>query len=285
MRAVCDILHTPGSAVALAGSGTRDAFLRYVYSGAPKPYIHPLCTPGGHLLTCFEPHDHVWHRGLWFTVKFVNGDNFWEEREPFGTQETEPYPEVIAQLDGAVTIRSSLRWRRPDGEVALREERTITWRERVDSYAIDWETTLTATAEALLDRTPYTTWGGYGGLTFRATRGLDKTRFLTPDGERERMRGEFAPWCDVSGRIDGGADLSAGVCFLDHPSNPRHPTPFYGQPPSANSLTLNAALLFHEPMRLAAGETLRLRYRVLLHDGIWNADRAASEFEEYALEG
>jgi hypothetical protein len=274
-----EIAHTPGTAVDLRDRGAAAPRLHYAYAGAPKPYIHPLLTPSGLLLTNYEPHDHVWHRGLWFTIKFVNEENFWEEQAPFGTQETEPYPEVTALPDGSVAIRSALRWRRPGGDEAMREQRAVTWRRLEDAEVIDWETQLTALRDTLLDRTPYTTWGGYGGLTFRGTRGLDRTRFLTPDGEQERMRGERAPWCDLSGRLDGGPDRAAGVCFLDHPSNPRHPTPFYGHPPSVNFL--NAAFLFHEPMRLAEGETLRMRLRVLVHDGFWDAGRAQAAFDEY----
>ena len=67
---------------------------RYVYGGKAKPFIHPLCTPAGHCLTLFEPHDHVWHHGLWFTFKFVNGENFWEEHEPFGIQRTALPPSI-----------------------------------------------------------------------------------------------------------------------------------------------------------------------------------------------
>src|ERR1019366_3254106 len=52
----------------------------------PKPCIHPFFTPRGHQLSGFEMSDHVWHRGLWFTIKFINGSNFWEERPPFGIQ-------------------------------------------------------------------------------------------------------------------------------------------------------------------------------------------------------
>jgi hypothetical protein len=189
---------------------------------------------------------------------------------------------VIVQPDGGIVLRSALRWRRPGGQQAAQERRVVTWRRLADADAIDWETHLTFARETLLDRTPYTTWGGYGGLTFRGTRGLDQTRFLTPDGERERMRGERAPWCDLSGRLDGGPDRSAGILFLDHPSNPRHPTPFYGHPPSVNFL--NAAFLFHEPMRMAEGETLRMRLRVLIHDGFWDADRAQALFDGYARE-
>jgi hypothetical protein len=288
------IVHTPGAAVEVRAprSGAdgplpkaarrAETRLRYVYAGAPKPYVHPLATPAGHPLTNFEPHDHVWQRGLWFAIKFVNGENFWEENAPFGTQETEAYPEALVTPEGAFLLRAMLRWRRPGGDEALRERRTIAWRAREDACQIDWQTELTAMGQTLLDRTPYTTWGGYGGLTFRGTRGLDRTRFLTPKGERETMTGERAPWCDLSGRLDGGARLTAGVAFLDHPSNPRHPTPVYGHRPPVNFL--NAAFLFHEPCLLAEHATLRLRYRVLVHDGVWEPDRLATEFERYEQE-
>jgi hypothetical protein len=276
------LTHDLGRTIEIAAAPNAEPLLRYVYAGAPKPYFHPLPGPAGVPLTVYEPHDHVWHRGLWFTIKFVNGENFWEERTPFGTQETEPYPQVMARADGAVGVNSSVLWRRPGGEIAICEQREWLWQTTKDGFSLDWQSALTPTRDTVLDRTPYTTWGGYGGLVFRGTRGLDRTRFLTADGEAERMRGERAPWCDLSGRLDGGPDLSAGICFLDHPHNPRHPTPFYGHP--APGSFLNAAFLFHEPLSLAAGETLSLRYRVLVHYGIWEAERAQAEFDRYRRE-
>lgn len=276
--------HTPGLGVEVRAPADDDhaARFRYAYTGAPKPYAHPVTTPAGHVMTIFEPHDHVWQRGLWFAIKFVNGDNYWEENAPFGTQETEPYPETIVTPEGAFLLRTTLRWRAPGGDEALRERRTITWSLKGDACQIDWQTELTMLRETVLERTPYTTWGGYGGLTFRGTRGLDRVRFLTPAGALETMTGERAPWCDLSGRLDGGLRLSAGFALLDHPSNPRHPTPFYSHQAPVNFL--NAAFLFHEPMTVAEHATLRLRYRVLVHDGTWEADRLATEFTRYLRE-
>jgi hypothetical protein len=276
------LTHDLGRAVEIAPTPGAAPLLRYVYAGAPKPYFHPLLGPGGLPLTLYEPHDHLWHRGLWFTIKFVNGENFWEEQPPFGTQETDPEPRIDAQPDGSVAVSSNMLWRRPEGEIALLERRQWIWSATEDGFAIDWSSTLTPTVDTLLDRTPYTTWGGYGGLAFRGTRGLGATRFLTPAGERERMRGERAPWCDLSGRLDGGPDLSAGICFLDPPTNVRHPTPFYGHP--APGSFLNAAFLFHDPLHLSKGQMLTLRYRVLVHDGIWDAARAQAEWEQYVPE-
>ena len=230
-------------------------------AAAPKPFVHPVTTPGGVELSTVSPPDHAWHRGLWFTFKFVDGDNFWEEDHAIG---------FGRQIHVSAT---ALEWRRPDGSVAITETRSV---ERAPSapagsIVIDWTTSLTAVTDVVLDRTPYTTWGGYGGLTFRGRSDWSDTRVLLDDGSTQR-RPEGIPsrWADLSGP-------TAGVAFLDHPSNLRHPVRWYGASRSRVygegwSNFLNAALLFAEPLLLGARETLDLRYRVIAHDGEWSRD-------------
>lgn len=232
----------------------------YVADRAPKPFAHPIHAPNGRVLTVESPSDHVWQRGLWFAIKFVDGDNFWEEVAPFGTQTDEEVAPGVHRID----------WVRPDGTVALTEQRVLSTVDvgRRGAYAIDWTTTLAAERDLLLDRTPFTTWGGYGGLTFRGAPDWADTRLLLADGsEHRRVLAEASTWCDLSGP-------DAGVCMLDHPGNPRHPVPWYGASRSrvygegwANYF--NAAFLFHEPLTLRPGNPLALRYRVVVHDGPW----------------
>jgi hypothetical protein len=219
-----------------------------------KPYVE-LHGPDGRRLTRVSPPDHEWHRALWFAVKYVNGENFWEEVEPFGDQ--------FEVGDGRI------EWRRPSGEVVIDETRTVV---RVDATITDWRTTLVPRVDVLLDRTPYTTWGGYGGLTLRGAGDWEDTRILLDDGSMHR-RPEGVPsrWCDLSSD-------EVGLLFLDHPSNARHPVPWYGATRSRVygddgwSNYLNAAFLFHEPLSLAAGEDLTLRYRVIAHEGAWSVE-------------
>src|SRR5688572_2721781 len=141
--------HNIGRSIELADPARELPLWRYVYGGKPKPYFHPVCTPAGHCLTLFEPHDHVWHRGLWYTIKFINEENFWEEREPFGTQRTALPPSVAHAEDGRITLDSRLAWVRPDGGSAVfHEARRISYAPLDDlSYALDFETTLTAQAD------------------------------------------------------------------------------------------------------------------------------------------
>ena len=44
-----------------------------------KSYFHPLATVDGTVLTALRPADHVWHYGVWFSWKFIDGLNYWEE--------------------------------------------------------------------------------------------------------------------------------------------------------------------------------------------------------------
>lgn len=279
------VTHDLGESVALSRPGDDEPLWRYVYgSGKPKPFFHPLRTPAGFTLSLFEPHDHVWHRGLWFTIKFINGENFWEEPENgnFGTQVT-PVPLTLTpKADRSLHLDQCLEWTRPGGAgLVFREERQIVYRPLDDaSYALDWDVALTAQADLLLDRTPFTTWGGYGGLTIRGNRNWQKTRLLFADGSTsDRPTPVPSNWCDLSGAFDGGRNVSGGIAIFDDPRNIRHPSPWYGA--TGPNHYFNAAFLFNEPLNVAAGETLRLRYRALIHDGVWDVDQLNRAYAAY----
>jgi hypothetical protein len=238
-----------------------------------RPNVHPLRTPSGITLTRDAPEDHPWHHGLWFTIKFVNEENFWEEYDAYG----------VLRHVGPTTVH----WIRPDREtVVIVDERTLTHVALGDdAYAIDWDITLTPQVDVVLDRTEFTTWGGYGGLALRGRGDWTDTRLLLSDGsEHERLLGQPGDWMDLSGSIEG---TEAGVLLLHHPGNPRHPVPWYASTRAATygdegwSNFANAAFLWDEPLAWPAQEPLGLRYRVVVHDGVWDQARAAAEWDRY----
>ena len=270
--------HDVGRTITIV-SGSARAMLDYV--SAPKPFLHPVTTPSGALMTLIEPHDHLWHRGLWFTFKFVDGDNFWEERDPFGRQQVVHIPTMTHPSLAATAIQVDLDWLPPGGAApVIAERRVFTVALDDDATRIDLDTTLIAARDVTLDRTPYTTWGGYGGLAFRGSPSWHPDRW-TLDGRITDgpLLGETSPWCDVSGPIDGGSDRTAGIAIFDHPANPRHPTPWYTGSGAGNFL--NPSPLFHAALLLPAGQPLRLRYRVLVHDGRWDAAEVRRHFDRY----
>lgn len=271
------------------GPGTGDDTIEvagrwdYRWRGTPRPHVHPVRTPSGHVLTREAPPDHPWHHALWFTVKFVDGDNFWEEYDAFGTLVHDGPPTVTEGDGGRVEVRGVLRWVRPDGEaVALVEDRSLAHVPLDDeAYAIDLDTRLVPGDDCRLDRTPFTTWGGYGGLTVRGAGDWTDTRLLLDGGTvHERVLGDVGRWLDITGRPPGGSEAErAGIALLDHPANRRHPTPWYASTRADTygdegwSNFVNAAFLWHDGMDLTAGEELRVRHRVIVHDGDWSADR------------
>ncbi len=248
----------------------------------PKPCVHPLATPRGHVLTGFEMSDHVWHRGLWFTIKFINQTNFWEEHPPFGVQVSRAQPKCEFVAPDAIRVAHLLDWKSEATGIVFREARTMTFRSGDDGIGmIDWTTELLAMQDVLLDRTPYTTWGGYGGLAFRASRELHDAKFLLPGGETmELLTGQKHDWIAMQGKMDGGLEQQVSIAMFDHPHNPRSPGAWYGRTIRGFNF-MNAAFLFHEPLAINKEQVLRFRYRLLYRDGLWSESQLAVLSESF----
>ena len=259
-----------GNQVAVSGAAGQ---MTYRHGGLPKACLHPLTTPAGHRLSGFQMSDHLWHRGLWFAIKFINGTNFWEEHEPFGVQihTCEPVVELLSET--SARVNAQVDWTSAATGVVFKESRTISQHQiAADTAAVDWSCTLHAMADLTLDRTPYTTWGGYGGLILRTTREFHKAQLLLPNGEQAQgLAGQTADWVVMNGLMDNGPNVKTAFAFIDHPANPRSPSAWYAKTgPEVNFI--NAAFLFAEPMEVTKGSTLTFNYSVLLKDGHWTTD-------------
>jgi hypothetical protein len=257
----------------------------YAWAAPRRPFLHPVLAPHGAVLTVDAPDDHPWHHGLWFTIKFVNGENFWEEYDEYGVLRHDAPPQVDAGHD-TIAVRGALRWIRPDRTtVVIDEARTITHREVAGGYSIDLDTTLTPRVDVLLDRTPFTTWGGYGGLTLRGAPDWHDTRLRLSDGsEHEQIHGAPARWCELAGDTATGP---ASMALLDHPGNPRHPVPWYASTRADTygdgwANFANAAFLWDGPLALGAGEPLRFRYRVLVQGSRPAAAALDAAYDDFA---
>lgn len=263
----------------------------YRHEGTERPHIHPLRTPAGHRLTVDAPADHPWHHGLWFTIKYVNGENYWEELPPFGRLVTRGAPTVTTDTAGAPTVSSTIDWVPPravagdEGAGAvITEQRTFTHVPLGDDgYAIDLEAVLVPSVDVLLDRTPFTTWGGYGGLAFRGRSDWHDTRILLADRSvHDRVLGTPAAWFDLTGPVPTGeADMEAivGVSMSGGIAGAGPLVPWYGSTRAATygddgwSNFFNAAILWDGPLEVAAHDPFVVRHRVVVHDGAWSADR------------
>jgi len=140
----------------------------------------------------------------------------------------------------------------------------------------------------MLEATPEneeTPWGGYSGLGLRAARSLIDCHVINDSGETDgEANGASAVWVDLSGTADGGPepDRAAGLAIIDHPGNPRHPSPSYVYYDKSAFGYISPSLLRHEPMKLEPGEKLRLAYRAVSHDGPANAKQISALATEFA---
>ena len=286
---------TNTTSIALVRGGKPVWRFNYGTNGT-KPFFHPLALPGGSPLSWQSPADHVWHYGLWFSWKYLNGVNYWEEDKQLRQSEGTTSWRVVkmeTRADFSVQIQLALDYRpRGAGKPLLTEQRTITLSPPATdgSYSMDWSLNFQSGDEKVkFDRTPLEgepggkTYGGYAGLSLRFAKELADTKVLaTSDiGEPKENRFRFAATAaDYSGRIDGA---EAGVAFLDHPANPRYPTRWYAIVNPASSFNfLNSAWIQLQPFELAANESFGLRYRVLVHPERWDAARLETEQKKFA---
>ena len=260
-----------------------------------KPHFHPVGLPGHPPLTWVAPPDHIWHLGLWFSWKFINGRNHWET-DPSGRSEglsrlVSFAPET--RTDGSARLTMELAYSADrDAQVELREHRVIAISAPAEDgrYHMDWEMEFTAgDAPVVLDRTPLPhepggkPWGGYAGLTWRFAQGFVEWSVVNSANDRGmETHGVAAKGCDFSGELAGAPQ---GVAILDHPESLRAPTPWYvAMEQETPFACVIASPLFRSALALPAGKSFRLRHRVVLHPGRWASADLEKACTEYVRE-
>jgi hypothetical protein len=278
--------HAVGTSVRVSFEGS-DLFT-YVYAPdtlpieSPKPYLHPIHTLDGRLISLFRPHDHVWHKGIAWSLADVGDDNFWGgptyvrdrgyvQLDNNGRVDHDTLIRLERSDDG-VDMAHRLRWIAQDDRQVFAESRSLAVRlvGDADGWALVFDTAMTNTSDAAIAMGSPTTRGrenaGYGGLTWRGPRSFDNGIIHTPAGSSrgEEARGTHHEWLGFSGRHDGTARWST-IVMVDSAQNPRHPTAWFVR--NEAYAMLGTAPFFNEELVVAPGETLRFRYAVVIADG------------------
>ena len=82
---------------------------------------------------------------------------------------------------------------------------------------------------------------------------------------------------DYAGTLDR---REVGIAMLDHPDNPNSPSPWYAIEDNTMRYFSPAVLCF-QPHTIKAGQSLCLRYRVIVHAGRWDSEKLRREIEQY----
>ena len=257
-----------------------------------KPYFHPLSTIDGSVLTGLRPDDHPWHRAIWFSWKYINGLNYWEEDRNFGKSEgiTE-LKSVRYKLTKqfAAEFNLELTYHPPTGTTLMEEERLVRLSAPADdgSYFMDWESTFTALAdEVTLDRTPLPnepegkSYGGYAGFSARLNNQLWDVKAVNDSGEMEQLHGKSSRWMSYEAKNLKGQPVS--ITIFDHPENLNYPNKwFISNDPKTPFYYFSPASLFDSKLILKKGEKLHLKYRLLVNSGEVNQTNLNSNWNQF----
>jgi hypothetical protein len=247
-------------------------FATYVWKDdtVRRPYFAHLHAPNGVRVTRThppaagaDPADHAdMHPGLWLAFGDLGGADFWRNR---GTVEHAGFVEEPKPTAGGGTFAVRNRYKAGDKTVC-EEVCRITVTAGKDAWPIDWSSAFTGTADFHFGDQEEM------GLGVRVATPLtvkNGGRIVNSEGlENEKgVWGRPADWCDYRGAVGG---KMAGVALLAHPGNFRRPW-FHARDYGllvANPFGRRAFTKGEESRVIVkAGDTFRLRFGVLVHDG------------------
>lgn len=280
-----------------------EVFCRYLKRSGTRPVLWPVVGPTGAAVTRSYPvaargeseaTDHIHHRSMWIGYEGVNGVDFWHEPEthvtrplPIGTVRHREF--VRADSDGGVaTVGTRNDWLAPDGRAVCHDQRLYEFSAAEDRRIIDCTLDLWSSSGPLVlgdTKEGFFAVRVAGAMKVDARRG---GRILNSDGAADADAwGRPARWVDYSGPVRGG---EAGVAILAHAGD-HNPSPRWHVRPyglfAANPFGVGPYLTNEPPaeggFRAGENEKVRLRYRVVLHDGSLDAatlDALAEQFAE-----
>jgi hypothetical protein len=236
------------------------------HHGQKYPYFFPLMGPASGLSLTAEtalPWPH--HRSLYFSVDHLNRANFWQEGLERG-QIKSTGPVFAETTKRSAVIRDTCEWAVPGEPVMMTDERRFSievdlprqWTIDVD---IEWKAVVdaqvTRTNHALFSLRCATDIAPWGGGTLLSSEGVE--------GE-EATFGKPARWMAFYGKRrptnDGPME---GIALFEHPENPWNPCPWFTR--DYGMISPMPFQWITEPWELAAGRSVRLRYKVVAFAG------------------
>ncbi|MGL6195133.1 MAG: PmoA family protein [Thermoguttaceae bacterium] len=288
-------------------------FTGYVTDQDGQPIIWPIIGPTGKKMTRSYPmisegepgeqKDHEHHRSLWFTHGEVSGNNFWLVTKDLSKRCAIVHKKFNKlESDGKkAVIETENYWTLPNGTELCKDDRTFTFFEKeVESSngngkqtlrIIDCDIILTSLVDDLLFGD---TKEGLFAVRVASSMDVDaKDRKDKVGGKIVNAEGKVntdawaqrSAWCDYSGPIESE---TVGITILNHPDSFRFPTYWH-----VRNYGLFAANPFGEhdfkgtaektgDYILKKGESIKFRYRVILHTDSADSFNIEKEFNEYS---
>jgi predicted dehydrogenase len=243
-------------------------------TSSPRPYLHPVRTLAGVVVSAHHPADHDWHNGVGMTIPDVNGAHFWG-----GGTYVHGQGSVLLDNHGAIAgqppkvsddgLTQQLEWTGDDGSVLLQEQRSIGWA-AVDGRAwrLTFESSLHADSGAEINSSGSKgrTGAGYGGFFWRFPACENVEVFTAEAAGEERVHGSVAPWAAWCADFFAGPGISGPATIILAAAD----AAAAGEPWFVRVRDypgIGSALAWDRPATIPPGGVLRRRFEVLIADG------------------
>lgn len=256
----------------------RKVILQHNTRAGMMPYIHPLRTGDGKVcITEDSPSHHPHQHGIQAAFTGVNGCDFWHypgNHPGHVVGAIQPsLPRILDTNPPHWSIESV--WRLADGSHVLAETQDWSLTSAGELLFLDLDWSLLSTTHAFIKQYAY--GGLFIRMPFRRYFGasvLNSTGLQDDDTEQQT-----AAWVDLFMPIED-SEMGAGITTCDHPNNPGHPAKWRVD----GSRGINPSPCIPKDIVLPIGESMRYRYRLILHSGPLIVEEIDKLWKAYAEE-
>jgi methane monooxygenase PmoA-like len=264
-----------GASVLVSWDGAE--LFRYVYRPddppleSPRPYLHPVRTLAGEVVTGCRPPDHPWHKGISWALPNVGPENFWGgptyrrgdgyvQLGNNGRMRHDDF-DALGTEGGHARLAERLTWVTATGQTLFTERRRMTAavRPEVSVWGLRFVTRMRNVSGGPVVIGSPTTEGrenaGYGGLFWRGPASFAGGRVL-PGGDG--AMGARGPWLAF-------ATPAATLIFCDAPANPGFPGRWFVR--DSPYACAGPAPFFAAEVTVPAGAELTYKYEVMVAVG------------------
>jgi len=256
-------------------------FTSYILSQDEKyPFFFPVNGPSNASVTSMRNANYPHHSSLFFGCDKVNGGNYWQEGLERG-QIVSIRADVIESGNDKVIIENECIWRRPNANAPIKDIRKITiTAPSKEMYQIDFDVTLEMLMDVIIEKTNHSLFSGRMDSDLAVINGGTMINSNGEKGEKDTF-GKKAAWIDFYGKR---GDKQEGMAIMQHPSNEWYPAPWFTRDYGFFSPTPMYWPQNDKETSLKKGQTIKLKYRVLVHSGDTSAAKIAEQFEKYKSE-
>jgi hypothetical protein len=256
----------------------KNLFTSYIFSEDEKyPFFFPVNGPSNSSVTSMRNGNYPHHSSLFFGCDKVNGGNYWQEGLERG-QIISLRADIIESGNDKVVIEAENIWRRPNANSPIKDFRKITiTAPSNDLFQIDFDITMEMLMDVTIDKTNHSLFSGRMDADLAVTNGGTMVNANGDKGEKGTF-GKRSPWIDFYGKR---GDKFEGMAIMQHPSNEWYPSPWFTRDYGFFSPTPMYWPANDKETTLKKGQTIKLKYRVLVHAGDVASAKIAEQFEVY----